>query len=134
VVHPEIQEFLDDTKRVYELVHGFGSPIQVVFPDRVLHNHRDFQSVGNEHKIALQVCYAHKANKSPSILRALASDHETRNGWVDVASVAELQSALCAGFRGDHIEQPGQKTEHFYNFVSNMGCLLIATASMSYIQ
>ncbi|NMO53972.1 Y4yA family PLP-dependent enzyme [Actinoplanes sp. TBRC 11911] len=108
-IDDETQSFLECDGLARQLVESLGSPLNVVFPERAEANVRAFRDVYDEHRLGGRIYFAHKANRSSALLRALAA---TEAG-VDVASLGELQHALGAGFGPDRIIATGPKDAKF---------------------
>ncbi|MDR3126506.1 MAG: hypothetical protein LBT92_02645 [Rickettsiales bacterium] len=102
-------DFLGDAELVGGLVSGFGSPLNIVFPAQAGRNLAAFRGIYAKRGISGKVFYAHKVNRSASLAREAAA----RGACMDVASRAELESALAAGFPGERIEATGPKNEGF---------------------
>ena len=77
-------------------VERHGSPLNVVWPDRLRANVRTLRSAERRHGLPLALYYGAKVNKSQALLRAAL---EAGIG-VDVSSEHELQDALRAGADG----------------------------------
>lgn len=105
-----VEDFLADQESLFRLVTGFGSPLNLIFPEQVTHNLDQLEKVFKDHKIRGRVFYASKTNKSEAILRQLSS---TNGAAIDVASSAELKAALGAGFSANRIEATGPKNDEF---------------------
>jgi len=110
LIHQQVTDHLKDIKTIDSLVNLCNSPINLLLPDIALANLEQFYGVLNTHRVTGQVYYAHKANQSKAILRALANHP---HGAVDVASVGELEQALAAGFSGERLEATGPKNRAF---------------------
>ncbi len=110
IVHSSIEALLTDKDLLCSLVNQFGSPLNIIFPTIVLENYEAFSAVLAKHSVPGKIFYAHKANQSIAILRALANHPHTA---VDVASAGELIQALAAGFTGQRIEATGPKNRAF---------------------
>lgn len=109
-VSKTIKDFLADQESLLRLVAGFGSPLNLVFPEQVIQNLHQLEGVFKDHKIRGRVFYASKTNKSEAILRRLSS---AKGAAVDVASSAELKAAFGAGFSASRIEATGPKNDEF---------------------
>ncbi|ABR47825.1 Orn/DAP/Arg decarboxylase 2 [Alkaliphilus metalliredigens QYMF] len=104
-----IKEFIDEKHSLLNLIDGLGSPLNIIFPEEINQNIEEFKEVFNKHFVSGKVFYAHKTNKSNSIVRQ--ASFEAVN--IDVASENELKSALKNGFTGDRIEATGPKNRNF---------------------
>ncbi|MFH0518110.1 Y4yA family PLP-dependent enzyme [Streptomyces sp. M41] len=104
-----LRSLLDARGLLHTLADALGSPLNVVVPDQLAENLQQFRSVYGKHHLAGQIFLAHKANRSSALLRRLAAT----DAGVDVASLAELQHALGAGFTPDRIIATGPKNPEF---------------------
>jgi diaminopimelate decarboxylase len=104
-----LRSLLDAAGLLHTLTDALGSPLNLVVPDQLADNLRQFRSVYGEHHLSGQVFLAHKANRSSALLRRLAA----MDAGVDVASLGELQHALGAGFTPDRITATGPKNPEF---------------------
>ena len=109
IIHPSVHKTVTDKEKVRELQNAFGSPLNLIYPQIVTENLKQFYQVFASHKIKGEVFYAQKANKSVAILKELS----VTNCKIDVASEKELQQALSAGFVGARIEATGPKNRAF---------------------
>lgn len=81
------------------LFEAWGSPINIHYLPAFDKNVRMFKKVFEKHKISHQLFYAHKANKSKSVVK-----RAKENGiGVDTASYRELLQALEAGIKPEHL-------------------------------
>ncbi|MEV4724211.1 Y4yA family PLP-dependent enzyme [Micromonospora humida] len=108
-IGPTLQSALDETALMVQLCDALGSPLGVILPQQVANNVAAFRSIFSAHRLAGQIYYAHKANRSSALVRELA----TTDAGIDVASLAELQHALGAGFGPQRIMATGPKNEEF---------------------
>ncbi|MGC5311512.1 Y4yA family PLP-dependent enzyme [Micromonospora zamorensis] len=108
-IDPTLQSALDETVLLTQLTDALGSPLGVILPQQLAGNVAAFRSVFSDHRLSGQVYYAHKANRSSSLVRELAAT----DAGIDVASLAELQHALGAGFVPQRIMATGPKNEEF---------------------
>ncbi|MFE9017375.1 Y4yA family PLP-dependent enzyme [Streptomyces sp. NPDC007808] len=104
-----LRSLLDTPGFLHMLTDALGSPLNIVVPDQLADNLRQFRSVYGKHHLSGQVFLAHKANRSSALLRRLAAT----DAGVDVASLEELQHALGAGFTPDRITATGPKNPQF---------------------
>ncbi|MFD9655476.1 Y4yA family PLP-dependent enzyme [Streptomyces mirabilis] len=105
----ELYSLLESPGLLHTLTDALGSPLNVVVPDQLAANVEQFRSVYGRHHLSGQVFLARKANQSSALLRRLAAT----DAGVDVASLAELQHALGAGFTPDRISATGPKNPEF---------------------
>lgn len=100
---------MNDEKFVNSLVRAHGSPLNILMPAIAEENLSGFEETLKKHKLKHRVYYAHKANKSSAVVKQLSNT----SAFIDVASAAELSSALANGFTGDRIEATGPKNKEF---------------------
>ncbi|MEU4596402.1 decarboxylase [Nocardia sp. NPDC023988] len=104
-LHPVVAAFLEDRAAVHAALERFGSPLHLVFPQVFDDNLAALTGVLDRARCRSRIYYAHKVNRSAAFVRSAA-----RTGiGIDVASGAELRSALDAGFAPDRIEITGPK-------------------------
>lgn len=116
------RQVLSDAEQLDELVHALGSPLNLIFPERILQTADAFAAVLSSRRVAGHVHYAHKANRSASFVRQLAAGSPHR---IDVASVAELQSALAGGFTPSRIIATGPKNDVFIDLCVSLGVTVV---------
>ncbi|MFC9925844.1 Y4yA family PLP-dependent enzyme [Streptomyces sp. NPDC127190] len=104
-----LRSLLDSRELLHTLTDALGSPLNLVVPEQLEVNLKEFRAVYGRHRLSGQVFFAHKANRSSALLRRLAAT----DAGVDVASVGELQHALGAGFTPDRIMATGPKNPEF---------------------
>lgn len=101
---------LEQTELLFELEQAFGSPLSLVFPEKIVENLQEFEKVFAKHFLQGSVYFAHKTNRSSALVKTLAC---TQSGRIDVASQGELEHALGCGFSGTRIGATGPKNESF---------------------
>ncbi|GGQ73281.1 type III PLP-dependent enzyme domain-containing protein [Couchioplanes azureus] len=104
-----LRSVLDEPVLLGGLVEALGSPLGVVLPERLAGNVAAFRDVYSGHRLGGQIFFAHKANQSSALIRELAAG----DAGIDVASLAELQHALGAGFAPQRIMATGPKNREF---------------------
>ncbi|OIJ97504.1 diaminopimelate decarboxylase [Streptomyces sp. MUSC 14] len=104
-----LRSLLESGELLHTLTDALGSPLNLVVPDQLAANLEQFRSVYRRHQLSGQVFFAHKANRSSALLRRLAAT----DAGVDVASLAELQHVLGAGFTPDRVMATGPKNPEF---------------------
>lgn len=119
-IEPPLTGLLAAQDLLYNLVWAFGSPLNVVVPDRADENRAAFREVYRKHRLNGTVFFAQKASRSTSLLRRLAA---TEAG-VDVASLGELRHALSCGFTGDRVVVTGPKTEPELWLAARVGAMV----------
>lgn len=127
--HPQIVRFLADPTFIQQLVKGLGSPLNILFPERVHENATSFLEVFARTGIQGRVFATHKPNKSQALVQELACTPVS----IDVSSYGELVSALQAGFTGDRIGATGVKSERFLRLAVQQG-ITIAVDSVDELQ
>ncbi|MBD9726870.1 Y4yA family PLP-dependent enzyme [Streptomyces caniscabiei] len=117
---PPTAALLESAPLLHTLVDALGSPLNIVLPDRIADNLRQFRSVFDRHRLGGQIYFAHKANRSSSLVRRLT----TTDASLDAASLRELQHALGSGFAGDRIMATGPKDPDFLWLTARTGAVL----------
>lgn len=102
-------DLLAEHDLLHRMVATMGSPLNVLLPQRIRENVTAFATVLRDRRIPGHVYYAHKANRSSALVRELAAT----DARIDVASLAELQHVLGAGFTPDRVMATGPKTPEF---------------------
>ena len=96
-------------KLLFRLLQAFGSPLNIVLPDQVAANYRDFQGLFRSQEIDGHILYAQKACKSIALLRRLIYEGAGTNN----ASLPEVQRALANGCPPEAVEAGGPKPEAY---------------------
>lgn len=108
---PRIEEplaaLLDATDLLHDLVEAFGSPLNVVVPQRAAANHAAFREIYRDHHLTGTIFFANKASRSAALLSRLTPT----DAGVDVASLGELRHALSHGYTADRLVVTGPKSE-----------------------
>ncbi|MEU6207764.1 Y4yA family PLP-dependent enzyme [Micromonospora musae] len=121
-IEPTLQSALDETALLLQLSDALGSPLGVILPQQLADNVAAFRSVFSDHRLAGQIYYAHKANRSSALVRELA----VTDAGIDVASLSELQHALGAGFVPQRIIATGPKNQDFLWLAARAGVTVSA--------
>ncbi|MCC9310588.1 Y4yA family PLP-dependent enzyme [Kitasatospora sp. RB6PN24] len=111
---------LQSTDLLHTLVDGLGSPLNLVLPEQIVASVERFRAVYRRHHLSGGIFFAHKANRSSALVRQLAA---TEAG-IEVASLAELQHALGAGFTPDRITATGPKNPEFLWLAARAGAIV----------
>ena len=122
-IEPITQSALAATTLLRQLVNGLGSPLNIVLPQALDANLEAFRAVYRQHHLRGRVYFAHKANRSAALIRHLAADADA---GIDVASLAELQHALSAGFDPERIVATGPKNREFLWLAALSGIIVNA--------
>lgn len=122
IVHPQLRLVLDDALLVHQLVRAFGSPLNLVFPERAGAAAHRFRDVLRELGVSGAIYMAHKPTKSDAIVREIA----VSGVGIDVASAGELRHALACGVSAREIEATGPKSAEFLTLAVQHGVLLNA--------
>lgn len=109
-VVPGVSAVLDNRRLLTELTGALGSPLNVLLPELVTANVQGFKDAFKKLQLQGRVFFAHKCNRSDSVVRQLALSSDA---CIDVSSVNELGHALASGFEGKRIEATGPKTPEF---------------------
>ncbi|MEV0900038.1 Y4yA family PLP-dependent enzyme [Actinoplanes sp. NPDC049802] len=124
-VDGDLRSILDGHDRLHQMVDALGSPLNLVLPDRLAANVRDFRAAVRAHGLNGGVYLAHKANRSSALIRALAAT----DAGADVASLGELQHALGAGLGPDRIMATGPKSREFLWLAARTGATVNADSA-----
>ncbi|MGK5679739.1 Y4yA family PLP-dependent enzyme [Actinoplanes sp. URMC 104] len=108
------------------MTNALGSPLNVVLPQALAANAEAFRAVYRRHRLRGRIYFAHKANRSAALLRELAATDAGSGAGADVASLAELQHALGAGFGPGRIMATGPKTREFLWLAARSGVIVNA--------
>jgi len=103
------KKFLSQINKLKNQINTFSSPCNILFPENLKNNIQIIKNVLKKHNLVYKVFYAHKCNKSLSIVK----EASLLNINIDVANVHELRRALISGFTGDRIEATGPKNKEF---------------------
>ena len=103
------KKFLSQINKLKNQINTFSSPCNILFPENLKNNIQIIENVLKKHNLIYKVFYAHKCNKSLSIVK----EASLLNINIDVANVHELKRALISGFTGDRIEATGPKNKEF---------------------
>ena len=105
LIAENVKDFLNQTDLVHQLVTGFGSPLNIVFPDNIEPNLKSFQDAYKKHSLKGKIYFTSKPCKSKALVRK-ASLYDV---GVDVSSSGSLDHVLSAGFSPNRIEATGPK-------------------------
>jgi diaminopimelate decarboxylase len=112
IMGENIADFLQNQQQVLQQgSERFGSPLHLLWPDRLADNLRALQTVLNDSKLASKIYYGVKVNKSVGLMGAALH----AGGGLDVSSLYELHDALALGAHGHDIVATGPaKTAAFH--------------------
>lgn len=97
--------------RLFDLADQYGSPLNIVWPQRLKQNVQAFRKVLQAHQVGHAIYYGAKVNKSQALVRAAV---EAGIG-VDVSSIHEMHDALRAGAKMPDLCATGPaKTSEFH--------------------
>jgi diaminopimelate decarboxylase len=116
----ELADLVAEPDLLVELLHGLGSPLNLVLPERLGHTAASFRQVLAGHGLRHRLFLAHKANRSAALIRQAAVERLD----LDVASHGELCSGLANGIPGSRMEATGPKNEAFLRLAVQHGLLL----------
>jgi diaminopimelate decarboxylase len=119
-MHPDVSDFLGQASLVHHLVDVLGSPLNVVFPDRVTETITEFQRVLREEQIDGSVLYTTKPNRSQGLIREVALVGTP----VDVSSAGAMVAALAAGIPGWRIHASGPKDVEYLGLACQHGATI----------
>lgn len=98
-IEPWMARLVSDPSTVEDLIHRFGSPVNVIEPSSLGSSASELVAAGRDRDVEVRVFFARKANKTHAMVReALRQGH-----GVDVASLAELEQVLDLGMPPDRI-------------------------------
>lgn len=106
LISERVNSFLANKSLLFQLLDGLGSPLNLLFPQNLHQNVEAFHNSFKQNGIIGRVFFAHKCNRSDSLVRQLSVE----NSNIDVSSLRELQHALSNGFVGSRIECTGPKS------------------------
>jgi diaminopimelate decarboxylase len=106
VLSDQVISFVNERTLLFDLIDGFGSPLNVLFPENLHANLQLFNDTFAKNNVSGRAFFAHKCNQSDSLTRQLGVEA----CGIDVSSVKELQHALCSGFVAERIEVTGPKS------------------------
>lgn len=129
VVSRTESEVLKNKSLLFDLIGAFGSPLNIVLPDQVALNYKNFIKLFEEQNIDGSILYAQKANKSLALLRRLIYEGSGTNN----ASLNEIQNALANGCAPDITEAGGPKNDE-YILHSIFSGLLVNTDSLDELE
>ncbi|HAJ90721.1 MAG TPA: pyridoxal-dependent decarboxylase [Rhodospirillaceae bacterium] len=109
LIHDTVQDFLDTPELVHQLVQGFGSPLNIIFPDHIAENLKSFQDVYRKYSLKGRIYFTSKPCKSKAIIRK-ASLYDI---GIDVSSSESLNHVMAAGFSPERIEATGPKNNDY---------------------
>ncbi|MEU4157292.1 Y4yA family PLP-dependent enzyme [Actinoplanes sp. NPDC026670] len=121
-VEGDLRPLLDDHAWLHQVADALGSPLNLVLPEQVARNVEQFRRVLAAHHLSGGVYFAHKANRSHALVRALAG----AGSGIDVASLGELQHALGAGFTPERIMATGPKSREYLWLAARSGVIVNA--------
>ncbi len=104
-IAPNISKFLENRELVHQLCDGFGSPLNIVFPDNIEENIQSFEAAYKKHMLKGRIYFTSKPCKSKALIRKAS----LYNVGADVSSSGSLDHVLSAGFAPDRIEATGPK-------------------------
>jgi diaminopimelate decarboxylase len=90
---------------VHKLVSALGSPLNIIFPERLRETISEFERVLREEALNGSVLYTTKPNRSEGLVREVA----LAGSSVDVSSSGAIAAALAAGITGKRIHASGPK-------------------------
>ena len=125
----DMQYILDTPDQAQSIVAQEDRPVAISLPRSAVDNAKAFCQVLEERDIEGKVFFAHKASSSPAVVSSLRTTTS-----IDVASLAELESALTAGYAPESIIATGPKTTHFLTKLAALPGVTIVIDSYSELQ
>lgn len=122
ILDPAIARLIDaHPAQLHALVETHGSPLHLIWPDRVAENTAAMREVLERHGVQHRIFYGAKANKS----QALVAGAVAAGCGVDVSSLAEFEDARKAGAGPEAICATGPaKTRDFLRALIAAGALI----------
>lgn len=105
LISENVKDFLNQTDLVHQLVAGFGSPLNIIFPDNIEPNLKSFEAAYKKHSLKGRIYFTSKPCKSKALVRKAS----LYNMGIDVSSSQSLDHVMSAGFTPDRIEATGPK-------------------------
>jgi diaminopimelate decarboxylase len=111
LLHPQLDALIHQAPHtLLDWVTRLGSPLNVMWPDRLRDNVQVLRSAERRHGLALALYYGAKVNKSQALVKAAVEE----GIGIDVSSEHELRDALRAGAQAEDLCATGPaKTEAF---------------------
>lgn len=119
-LHPSTARFLAQKELVFSLLDGLGSPLNVIFPERIEDTIQRFETVYKERQLQGTIFYTSKPNKS----MALKTQAALSRVGLDVSSEGELKTALSCGFHPSRIEATGPKNIDYLSLAAQQDVLI----------
>ncbi|WP_328475478.1 Y4yA family PLP-dependent enzyme [Actinoplanes sp. NBC_00393] len=129
-VEGDLRSILENRALLHQVADALGSPLNVVLPDQLARNVQGFRDVYRAHRLSGGIFFAHKANRSRALVRALAAT----DAGIDVASLGELQHALGAGFTPGRIMATGPKSRAYLWLAARTGVTVNADSTSELIE
>lgn len=121
-IHPVIQDFLAQPKLLHSLCDGFGSPLNVMFPENIDDNIRSFEAAYKKNHMRGRIYFTSKPCKSQALVRRASIS----SIGIDVSSPQSLKHVMSCGFSPDRIEATGPKNAEYILTCLQMDVLLNA--------
>jgi diaminopimelate decarboxylase len=111
---------LGQPRLLQRLVHGFGSPLNIIFPRAMDENLASFKDTFDFHRVNGRVFFTSKPVRSRSLVRYAS----LLKLGIDVSSVDSLRQALGDGFRPDRISATGPKNIEYILLAVQQGIVV----------
>lgn len=108
-VHPLIQDFLAKPELLHNLCDGFGSPLNIMFPQNIDENIRSFEAAYKKNHMRGRIYFTSKPCKSKSLVRRASLSPI----GIDVSSPQSLKHVMGCGFSPHRIEATGPKNVEY---------------------
>lgn len=106
---------------LFKLIKAFGSPLNLIFPEKFTENVAGFRSIFFKHGINGQIFFACKANKSHALLESASYS----GLGTETSSIYELRQVLSRGIDGNNIIVSGPtKSREFLHLALKTGCFI----------
>lgn len=108
-IHPSIRDFLTQPELLHNLCDGFGSPLNVMFPENIDENIKSFQAAYKKNHLRGRIYFTSKPCKSQALVRRAS----LAPIGIDVSSPQSLKHVMNCGFSPDRIEATGPKNAEY---------------------
>lgn len=121
-IHARAKDFLKNKDLIFSLIEQYGSPLNIVFPQNLDDNIRDFEAVYAKHRLKGRKYYVTKPCKARSLMRE-AKQYDL---GIDVSSSGSLNEALRLEWEASRIVANGPKNAQYLKKAVESGVLINA--------
>lgn len=108
-IHPRIRSLMQEKSLLFDLMERYGSPLNLVFPQNIHDNIRDFQEAYRKNHLRGRIYFSSKPCKSLSLFKE-ASNAEI---GIDVSSAGSLKAVMDCGWQAGRIGATGPKNREY---------------------